>query len=184
MALGPGQPETSGQGHRVSEEWLQALDALWEHARQLASALTTPQCAASLPLPCLPGKHLPLLLQALWTAIPALTGSSLWAETSHVCQGGMTPTEDTRGPRRGHQERGHTHHPRSRDVTVLLKWKRLFPFPQFLLGRSGGGGLGRRGRKRRRRGISVKFPKWKQARNVNSTEEKENCPMAITNSGC
>lgn len=124
-------------------------------------------------MPYLPGKCLVLLLlQALWTAIPALTGSSLWAETSHVCQGGMTPTEDTRGPRRGCQERGHTQHPRSRDVTVLLKWKRLFPFPQFLLGRSGGGGLGRRGRERRRRGISVKFTKWKQAGNVNSTGEK------------
>ena len=37
--------------------------------------------------------------------------------------------------------------------------KETFPFPQFMLGKSGGGGVGRRGRERRRRGISVKLTK-------------------------
>lgn len=85
--------------------------------------------------------------------IPALTGSSLWAETSHVYQGGMTQ-QDVRGPRRGRQERGGTRNTHAWGRHSPAEVKRLSLSPSSCLGRVTGWG-GEKGQGRRRRGIKL-----------------------------
>ena len=153
MALGPGQPEMSGQLHKVSEERLQALmrgentpgslplpaPALWgQHPCPCLAYLGGPSCSSSKP------RRLP--------SLPSL--ARLSGQTPHMCAGAgrgvVTPTEDIHGPRRGRQERGDTYNTHAAGTSQSCWSERDFSLSPSscsggVVGVGWGGGAGKEG---------------------------------------